>query len=765
MPESIQLSIILTTHGDREHFHSLLTNILDFSFDKFELIVINDASDSVDARFIQQGIEKSSHDRVFLFEHEQKMGRGASLNEALLQASGDFLWCPLRADRLNEQLLKETLRKFKTDPMAFWTLDYNLPSEWSEWAAFAEEGDLPADGCIVWNRNIIHHSSLFFNPFQEQLHGAELALRLHAGNTWQKTDPFFVVADNQSPCADILDLREILFMVYRTATEEAQRSEIISQLSELSSKDQKSVQKDEYLAQARQLLDQGEGDAKRSLELINRFLKRNPDHYEANRIKIASLEKLRRHVEAAELKHSLNRDKRASAAEKEQTKTEEKIEPKTTPKEPAKSEKQSIETSIVIPTTAIGKPFLESSLTRLDEVADPVNTELIIIDNASIDDTFDYLLQLKSEKFLNIKVVTNKTNCGFAASVNQGLDTARGKYVLVMHNDVLLSDNTISELTSAIEETGAWLAAPLVTSSRVALQKKNTGSDEPYAEADMADSCCFMVPKELPVRFDEEFGLCFYEMRDFCRQIREDGENVVIARNTEAEHYANKTSKLMGLMLVPELNWQNKARFRNKWGGHRNYKMPESGTHPERFQKLGAPDNPMQPEPEWVNTIQDYLSKEVKAEILNTDWKEEELLTIILTLLIADERELLRTLEDRLEKVDPDPSLVSMFIQYYFGKNIYSRCRHYLEMADGKHPMFDLYRLKIMVAEKEFEDAIPLLNDLLDNYPASPDLFYLAGDMYQKSGDKSEAESFFALANQLDPFRFKPEGSTFEINH
>lgn len=261
-------------------------------------------------------------------------------------------------------------------------------------------------------------------------------------------------------------------MVYRTATEEAQRSEIISQLSELSSKDQKSVQKDEYLAQARQLLDQGEGDAKRSLELINRFLKRNPDHYEANRIKIASLEKLRRHVEAAELKHSLNRDKRASAAEKEQTKTEEKIEPKTTPKEPAKSEKQSIETSIVIPTTAIGKPFLESSLTRLDEVADPVNTELIIIDNASIDDTFDYLLQLKSEKFLNIKVVTNKTNCGFAASVNQGLDTARGKYVLVMHNDVLLSDNTISELTSAIEETGAWLAAPLVTSSRVALQKK-----------------------------------------------------------------------------------------------------------------------------------------------------------------------------------------------------------------------------------------------------------------------------------------------------
>ena len=776
MADSIQLSIILTTHGESDHFHYLLTNILQFSFNKFELIVINDAADAVEAKFIQQEIEKSTHDRVYLFEHEQELGRGISLNEALIQASGDMIWCPLRADRLNEDLMQEALRKFKSDPMAFWTLDYSLPGNPADWASRAEEGDLPDDSCIVWDRNIIRPSSLFFNPLLDHLHGAELAMRLYHGNTWQQTDPFFVVADNQSPCAGVVEMQEFLFTAYRNNREKELRSEILQQLSELTSQDQKNIQKDEYLEQARQLLNQG--DAKRALELINRFLKRNPDHYEGNRIKVTSLEKLRRHVEAAELKHSLNKEKRESAAKaaesevKKQEKivAEEKSEPtpfeKPEPATPEKIEETGPEISVVIPTSAIGKLFLESTLTRLSEVADSENTELIIIDNASIDDTFDYLQQLQEENFLNIKVITNRTNKGFGASVNQGLDTAKGKFVMVMHNDVLLSDNTISELKEALKtDENTMLAAPVVSSSKVALQKKNFSGEDTFVESDLADSCCFMVRKELPVRFDEKYGLCYFDMNDFCKQIQDQGAKIVITRITEAEHYAKKTSHLMGLELVPELRWKNKSRFRNKWGSARDFSIPEQGSHPERFQKLGAPDNPMEPEPEWINSVQDYLTNEVKTEILRGNWNHDELITIILTLLIADERELLRTLEDRLDNVEPDPSLLSLFIQFYFEKNIFSRCKHYLDMAGDSHPMFDLYRLRIMVADKEFDDAIPLLNDLLDEFSASPDLFYLAGEMYQKSGDKSEAESFFAMANQLDPFRFKPEGATFEINH
>ena len=150
----------------------------------------------------------------------------------------------------------------------------------------------------------------------------------------------------------------------------------------------------------------------------------------------------------------------------------------------------------------------------------------------------------------------------------------------------------------------------------------------------------------------------------------------------------------------------------------------------------------------------------MRTEILREPWTDDEFYTIVLTLLIADERELLRTLEERIDEMQPDTSLLVLFIHYYFKKNIYSRCKHYMSLAEKNHPIFDLYRLKIFVADKEFDKAIPLLNEMLGEYPSSPELFYLAGDMYD---DQGEAKSFFAMASQLDPYRFKTEGSSFEL--
>ena len=172
----------------------------------------------------------------------------------------------------------------------------------------------------------------------------------------------------------------------------------------------------------------------------------------------------------------------------------------------------------------------------------------------------------------------------------------------------------------------------------------------------------------------------------------------------------------------------------------------------------------MIPGDEWLQTVQEYLTNEVRTEILRVNWSDDEFYTIVLTLLIADERELLRTLEERIDEMNPDTSLLVLFIHYYFKKNIYSRCKHYMSLADKNHPIFDLYRLKIFVADKEFDKAIPLLNDMLGDFPSSPELFYLAGDMYQKSDEQGEAKSFFAMAGQLDPFRFKTEDSSFELN-
>lgn len=758
MTDSIQLSIILTTHAKSKHFNALLNDILQFEHGKFELIVIDDASDPVTSQAIQKGIAKSDNERIYLFEHTESKGRGTCLNEALTQASGTMIWAPLRADRLNESLLKEAIRRFKADPAAFWVLDYHLPDEPVDWIHAAEEGDLPDDSCLVWNRNVIHPEQLFFNPFLDQLHGAELAFRLVESNVWYTTDPFFVIADDQSVHPSHLDVQEFLYTALRLNDESAVRKALLDELLDSESRMKRQTSDDEYLIQARRLLQQG--DANRALEMINKFLKRNPEHHEGSRIKITALEKLRRHVEAAELKHSLQRRPKEPEEQGELSLLPE----NETEDLSSQKEKKDIELSVVIPTTAHGKEPLELALLHLEKAVDSDTTELIIIDNASIDDTFDYLEQLQQENFLNIKVITNNANNGFAASVNHGIEMAKGEYILVMHNDVQLSKNSVDLLKRGFGKSSRTaLTAPVLNSTRIQAQSKEPSSDTPLLAVERVDSCCFMIKKDLPVRFDEEYQLSYFEMDDFCKQLTESDLELVVVRNTVVEHQRGTTIKLMGLELNPELKWMNRERFFKKWGSDRPVKMPEQGTHPERFQRLGAPDNPMNPDDEWLETVRGYLTNEVRTEILRETWTDDEFFTIILTLLIADERELLRTLEERLDGMQPDNSLLVLFIHYYFKKNIYSRCKHYMNLADKNLPIFDLYRLKIFVADKEFDKAIPLLNEMLGEFPSCPELFYLAGDMYQKSNEQGEAKSFFAMAAQLDPFRFQMEDSSFEL--
>jgi glycosyltransferase involved in cell wall biosynthesis len=773
MSGPVQLSIILTTHTEKVHFESLLLTLLRVTHPGIELIVINDAAETETAEQIHRSLKEASGDQVYLFEHEKKIGRGACLNEGLVQATGVLVWTPLRAERLSIPLMVDFIRRFKSDPTAFWTLDYSLPEVYKSWLTSAEDGNLPDDSCLVWNRNIIHSERFFFNPFLSELHGAELALRLYKDHAWHQTDPFFVVSDHQSIFADQKDTREILHTMLRLDLKSEERKHLLSRLTKPVTNGDGHEGEDQLLVEARQYLTIG--DANRSLELISKYLRKYPGHHEANLIKITSLEKLRRHVEAAEFKHQIQKQK-----------AEQRIEPKTEPEklpEPPPEplfmdkidEKEDVlETaaepeiflSVVMPTTGAGKPLLESALIRLEEVADEKTTELIVIDNASIDDTFDYLEQLRANGFLNLQIITNKVNMGFGASVNQGLNRAKGNYILVLHNDTLLEDGSIQALMEAFDkQDGVILTAPVLDHVIDPGQQKMDDNTTKYVEIRNAESCCFMVPKSLKLRFDENFRMCHFEMEDFCRQIEEEGGKMLAVTNANAIHHEGSTLQMMGIQMVPELKWANRDRYHKKWASAPQYRLPKQGSHPDRFIKLGAPDDPMNPDPEWVDVVQNYLSDEVRTEILRTKWDEEDLITIVSTLLIADERELLRTLEDRLNNLELTPALIILFVQYYFNKNIYSRCMHYLEKAGKAHPVFDLYRLKILVADKEAEKATPLLTKMLDKYPASPDLLHLAGDLYRQNGEKDEAKSFYTLASQLDPFRFTFEESFFELNH
>jgi glycosyltransferase involved in cell wall biosynthesis len=794
MPAPVQFSVILTTHAERSHFDSLLITLTRMSHPGLELIVINDAAGSSQGETIRSILDNAPGERIYYLEHDTPAGRGACLNEGLLQAAGSLIWTPLKAERLNESLLTDFIRRFRSEPAAFWTLDYNLPKEPFEWAPAAIDGALPDDSCIVWNRSVIKLKDLFFNPFLEQLHGAELAMRLGPDYTWHRTDPFFVLSEQQAVFGTETDAREFYMTALRLDADRDMRGKILHRLERLDGTGASLSEDEQLLVESRKYLN--DGDANRALELINRYLRKHPDHHEANRIKINSLERLRRHVEAAELKHILQKKRVQGGldfpAESEQEQTEELNQATETNNQP-ENEKQETEqfvpenkpsvpeparenlnrresssgepeVSVIIPTAAAGKSLLEGVLLRLEEIAEPDKTELIVIDNASIDDTFTYLEQLKQEKFFGLRVITNRTNRGFAASVNRGIDAAKGRFCLVLHNDVLLGDDAITELVrafSAVDNLG--MAVPVLNASEVPAQVKQPGETSRYLPLTTADSCCFMIRNRAGLEFDDEYLLCHFEMEDYCMQIRRKGQEIRAVSSASAEHHPSQTTGMMGIRLTPQLKWANRDRFNRKWGTPPLYKIPEQGSHADRLRKFGVPDDPLNPDMKWVDAIQKYLTSEVRTDILRTKWNADDLITIVTAMLIADERELLRTLEDKIDELDLPAALLILFIEFYFSKNIYSRCRHYLAKGGKRHPSFDLYRLKILVADKEIEEATPLLTELLDKYPASPDLLHLAGDIYRQNGDEDEAKSFYALATQVDPFRFSNEEVEFEI--
>ena len=74
--------------------------------------------------------------------------------------------------------------------------------------------------------------------------------------------------------------------------------------------------------------------------------------------------------------------------------------------------------------------------------------EVVVIDNASTDQTRDLLNQFRDR----IQMVLNQQNVGFAAAQNQGFSQAKGDWLLSLNPDVILDPDFISNLIAAADQ-------------------------------------------------------------------------------------------------------------------------------------------------------------------------------------------------------------------------------------------------------------------------------------------------------------------------
>ena len=80
--------------------------------------------------------------------------------------------------------------------------------------------------------------------------------------------------------------------------------------------------------------------------------------------------------------------------------------------------------------------------------------ELIAIDNGSTDGTGVYLAGVRDLAGVPVTIVSNATNRGFPAAINQGLHLSRGEYLVLLNNDVIVTDGWLDQLIALAHAKG-----------------------------------------------------------------------------------------------------------------------------------------------------------------------------------------------------------------------------------------------------------------------------------------------------------------------
>jgi len=86
--------------------------------------------------------------------------------------------------------------------------------------------------------------------------------------------------------------------------------------------------------------------------------------------------------------------------------------------------------------------FLELCLKSVEKALVDIDSEIIVIDNSSKDDSCDMVKHL----FPNVKLIENKENFGFSKGNNIAVTEAKGEYLSILNPDTVVAEDTFNKL-------------------------------------------------------------------------------------------------------------------------------------------------------------------------------------------------------------------------------------------------------------------------------------------------------------------------------
>lgn len=227
--------------------------------------------------------------------------------------------------------------------------------------------------------------------------------------------------------------------------------------------------------------------------------------------------------------------------------------------------------SIIIANWNGGKIFEEclKSLSRLKYQ----KWELIVVDNGSVDTSFELLS--------NYKLIKNKTNLGFAKANNQGFKVSSGKYILLLNNDTKVNPDLLNVLVDKMEENlkvGALQPKIKLMDKKGYLDNAGTFLTRTgflkhwgFMEKDgrrfnkeqlifSAKGACLFTRSDLVKKiglFDSDFG-SYFEESDYCWRVWLSGFNVLYYPKTYILHKMGFTTRRQDVSFINYLSYRNR---------------------------------------------------------------------------------------------------------------------------------------------------------------------------------------------------------------
>lgn len=236
-------------------------------------------------------------------------------------------------------------------------------------------------------------------------------------------------------------------------------------------------------------------------------------------------------------------------------------------------------TSIII-LTYNNLEYTKQCIESIRKHTDRNTYELIVIDNNSVDDTKDWLVKQD-----HIRVILNKENLGFPRGCNQGIEIAKGDNILLLNNDVIVTENWLSNLVNSLysdERIGAvgpvtnsaayYTAIPVEYSNLNEMhnfaQNFNKPDSEKWEERLKLIGYCMLIKREVVDKIgllDERFTPGNFEDDDYSVRIRQAGYKLLLCKDTFIHHYGSVSWK-ENISGYGELLSENEKKFMEKWG-------------------------------------------------------------------------------------------------------------------------------------------------------------------------------------------------------